>query len=182
MKLLLTGFAPFGGETTNPSWEAVRRLPDTLTVNGKTVQLCKRELPVAYDRVGALLAEAIAETAPDAVLCVGQAAGRSGITPERVAINWKGAAAPDNDGVQYDGETILPDGPDGLFATIPVDAMAAACRAAGVPAQVSLSAGSYVCNCLMYQLLACHDVRVFSSGLAPRSLSISARSGLSRSL
>ncbi|MCD8085835.1 MAG: pyroglutamyl-peptidase I [Clostridiales bacterium] len=147
--ILLTGFAPFGADTFNPSWEALTLLPDRWS----GVRLVKRRLPVAYDRVAGLLAQAVEEVRPDGVLCIGQAGGRTGLTPELVAINWKDAVLPDNDGVQYGGVPICPEGPAAYFATVPVKEMAAAIGQAGVPASLSYSAGAYVCNTTMYCLL-----------------------------
>ncbi len=147
--ILLTGFAPFGADTLNPSWEALTLLPDRT----EGVRLVKRRLPVAYDRVAGLLAQAVEEVRPDGVLCIGQAGGRTGLTPELVAINWKDAALPDNDGVQYGGVPICPEGPAACFATVPVKEMVAAIGQAGVPASLSYSAGAYVCNTTMYCLL-----------------------------
>ncbi|MCD7918239.1 MAG: pyroglutamyl-peptidase I [Clostridiales bacterium] len=147
--ILLTGFAPFGADTLNPSWEALTLLPD----QGSGVRLVKRRLPVAYDRVAELLAQAVEEVRPDGVLCIGQAGGRTGLTPELVAINWKDAALPDNDGVQYGGVPICPEGPAAFFATVPVKEMVAAIQRAGIPASLSYSAGAYVCNTTMYCLL-----------------------------
>lgn len=147
--LIITGFDPFGGETVNPAWEAVRRLPDTVG----EFRLTKLQIPTRF----ALAAEAVLAAAetdrPDVILCVGQAGGRSTITPERIAINLNDARIPDNGGYQPTERPIEDDGPDGIFATVPVSAMAEAIRAAGIPAQVSLSAGAFVCNDTLYRLL-----------------------------
>lgn len=110
-------------------------------------------MPVEYDTVGPLLAQAIEEKQPDAVICVGQAGGRAALTPEIVALNLKDASKADNAGILYGREPICPDGPAAYFATIPVKRIAAAMREAGVPASVSYTAGTYVCNSIMYQLL-----------------------------
>lgn len=148
-KLLITGFEPFNGDTMNASWEVVSRLPHV--IGG--IELCKRQIPVEYDRVGEILRQMIAELQPDGVICVGQAANRSSVTPEKVAINWKAASIADNAGVLYSGEAICPDGADGYFSTLPVEKMVDAMRNAGVPSQVSYTAGTYVCNCALYELL-----------------------------
>jgi pyroglutamyl-peptidase len=103
--------------------------------------------------VADLLAQAIEEEQPDAVLCIGQAGGRAKLTAELIAINLKDAVIPDNAGTMYTGEPILADGPAGYFATIPVKAIAAAMGEAGIPAAVSYTAGTYVCNDLMYHLM-----------------------------
>ena len=148
-KILVTGFAPFGGETINPSWEAVKRLPEEL--DGYAIE--KLELPVEFGRCAQITEATILAQSPAAVVCVGQAGGRTNVTPERIGINLKDARIPDNAGVQPKEEAIVPGGPDGYFSTLPVTAMVVAMRTAGVPAQVSLSAGAYVCNDLMYETL-----------------------------
>ena len=148
-KILFTGFDPFGKDATNPSWDAVELLPEA----AEGVQIVKRHLPVEYDKVAELLRQAIEEEKPDAVICVGQAAGRVAITPELVAINVKEGSIPDNAGVFYDGQPIYGDGPAAYFATIPVRAIAAGIREAGIPSAVSYSAGAYVCNNTMYHLM-----------------------------
>lgn len=149
MKILFTGFEPFGLEKINPSWEAVRRLPEEV----EGVQIRRLLLPVEYDRVEYLLKGAMEMKMPDAVICVGQAGGRAAVTPEFVAINRKDAPSPDNAGVLYDGVPVDPAGPAAYFATIPVKAITAALRESGIPAAVSYSAGTYVCNSTMYRLL-----------------------------
>lgn len=148
-KILFTGFEPFGDDQVNPSWEAVALLPQQVG----NVQIARRRMPVEYDTVAPLLAQAIEEEQPDAVICVGQAGGRAKLTPEMVAINLNDASVPDNAGVLLDGSPICPDGPAAYFATIPVKTIAAAMREAGVPASVSYTAGTYVCNNIMYHLL-----------------------------
>ena len=147
--LIITGFDPFGGESVNPAWEAVRRLPDTIG----EYRLTKFQIPTRFSAaVEAVLAVAEADS-PDVILCIGQAGGRSAVTPERIAINFNDARIPDNGGFQPAEQPIDPDGPDGIFATVPVSAMAEAIRAAGIPGQVSLSAGAFVCNDTLYRLL-----------------------------
>ena len=147
--LLITGFNPFGGESVNPAWEAVRRLPDTVG----DYRLTRIQIPTRF----ALAAEAVLAVAeadnPDVILCVGQAGGRSAVTPERIAINLSDARIPDNGGYQPTEQPIDPNGPDGIFATVPVSAMARAIRDAGISGQVSLSAGAFVCNDTLYRLL-----------------------------
>ena len=160
-KILFTGFEPFGGEPVNPSWEAVALLPEeqTFSLPDSTQQIqlliAKRRLPVAFGEVGELISRFIREERPDAVICVGQAGGRSVLTPELVAINRMDAAAPDNAGRLCTDEPIRADGPAAYFSTLPVKAIVRDMKAAGVPAELSLSAGTYVCNCLMYHLLDC---------------------------
>lgn len=148
-KILVTGFQPFGGESMNPAWEAVRRLPDT--IGNATVT--KVEVPVVFGRGPEAVERAVEEVEPDLVLCVGQAGGRAKITPEFVGINYADARIPDNDGYQPVAERIVDGGPDAYFATLPVKAMVQAMQEAGVPAEVSYTAGTYVCNDVMYSLL-----------------------------
>ncbi|MBQ7229644.1 MAG: pyroglutamyl-peptidase I [Oscillospiraceae bacterium] len=147
--LLITGFDPFGGETVNPAWEAVSRLPDT--IGG--FRLTKLQIPTVFGiAADAVLAAARAD-APDVILCVGMAAGRDAVTPERIAINMASAKKPDNAGNQPLEAPILPGGPDGMFSTVPVSAMADAITAAGLPGRVSNTAGTFVCNDTLYRLL-----------------------------
>lgn len=148
-RLLITGFQPFGGEKINPSWEAVRRLPEKIG----EFELTKLEVPVVFGLAGERVLEAAETVKPDVILCIGQAGGRSAVTPERIAINCRMASIPDNEGHQPQGEPVVSGGPDGLFATVPVDDMAAAIKAAGLPGMVSNTAGTYVCNDLLYMLL-----------------------------
>lgn len=148
-KILVTGFQPFGGESMNPAWEAVRRLPDT--IGDATVT--KVEIPVVFGKGPEAVERAIDEVSPDLALCVGQAGGRAKVTPEFVGINYADARIPDNDGNQPVAERIVEGGPDAYFATLPVKAMVQAMNEAGVPAEVSYTAGTYVCNDVMYSLL-----------------------------
>ena len=148
-KILVTGFQPFGGESMNPAWEAVSRLPDT--IGDATVT--KVEVPVVFGSGPEAVERAVEEVEPDLVLCVGQAGGRAKITPEFVGINYADARIPDNDGCQPVAERIVDGGPDAYFATLPVKAMVQAMQEAGVPAEVSYTAGTYVCNDMMYSLL-----------------------------
>ncbi len=148
-KILVTGFQPFGGESMNPAWEAVRRLPDTIGDAAVT----KVEVPVVFGRGPEAVERAVEEVEPDLVLCVGQAGGRAEVTPEFVGINYADARIPDNDGYQPVAERIVDGGPDAYFATLPVKAMVQAMQKAGVPAEVSYTAGTYVCNDVMYSLL-----------------------------
>ena len=148
-KLLITGFDPFGGESVNPAFEAVRLLPDEIA----GFKLCKLEIPTEFIRSGVILKGALRTEQPDAVLCVGQAGGRTAVTPERVAINLMDARIPDNAGYQPIDEPIAPDGPAAYFSTLPVKAIAERIQSAGLPAAVSNTAGTYVCNSLLYTLL-----------------------------
>lgn len=147
--ILVTGFEPFGGDEFNPSFEAVKRLPDRI----KNTELVKSELPVLFDDAADKLESLIEKHHPDAVLCTGLAGGRKGITPEVIAVNLRNARIPDNAGRQPVWGKIVPDGPDGIFSTLPVREMTEALTAAGIPAAVSFSAGTFVCNEVMYRLL-----------------------------
>ena len=148
-KLLITGFEPFGGETVNPSWLAVSSLPDTVG----SFLLCKLQLPTVYREASDAVIAAAEQAKADVVLCVGQAGGRSAVTPEYAALNVRAAKLADNKGVCLAGERIAPDAPDGLFATVPVQKMADAIRSAGLPGEISYHAGTFVCNDVMYSLL-----------------------------
>lgn len=148
MKILITAFEPFGGETVNAAQKAVR------TLNLPGVELIKLDaVPVTFAQAGAMVTGAMAAHRPDAVLCVGQAEGRGTVTVERVAINVMDARIPDNAGFQPVDQAICPQGPAAYFSTLPIKDIVAAMQGAGVPAQVSNSAGTYVCNCLLYEAL-----------------------------
>lgn len=146
--LLITGFDPFGGETVNPSWEAVSRLPDA--VGG--YRLTKLQIPTVFAVAAETVLAAAAQDAPDVILCVGQAGGRDAVTPERIAINIASAKSPDNAGNQPVEAPILPGAPDGMFSTVPVYAMAGAIAAAGLPGKISNTAGTFVCNDTLFRL------------------------------
>lgn len=148
MKILVTGFEPFGGEDINPSWEAVQRLQAP-----EGTELIRLRLPVVFREAGEQLAAALRREKPDLVLCIGQAAGRDAITPERLGVNLMDASIPDNAGFQPREEPVLPGAPAAYFVRLPVAALAQAIRAAGVPARVSNSAGLFVCNALLCRLL-----------------------------
>ena len=147
--LLITGFDPFGGESVNPSWLAVSRLPEK--IGAYTVH--KLEIPTVFGAAAAKVLKQAAEVQPDLILCVGQAGGRSAVTPERIAVNIRDARITDNTGNQPQGEFVAPDGPAAYFATVPVMEMAEAIRNAQIPATVSNSAGAFVCNDVLYTLL-----------------------------
>lgn len=149
MKILITGFDAFGGETVNPAYEAVKLLPDTIA----GAEIIKLEVPTQFHRAGAVLEDAMQRHKPDAVICVGQAGGRAAITPEKVAINLMDGRIPDNAGYQPVDVPIREDGETAYFASLPVKAMMQRMRDAGIPAAVSYTAGTYVCNYLLYTLL-----------------------------
>ena len=148
-RLLITGFSPFGGDGINPAWQAVAALPETVGAWA----LYKRELPATFRGAPKGMEEAIREVEPDAVLMIGLAAGRAAVTPERQGVNEKSARIPDNEGCQPQNEPVIPGGPEALYSTLPVEDMAEAIREIGVPAQVSESAGRFVCNALLYSVL-----------------------------
>jgi len=148
--VLVTAFEPFGGETLNPSWEAVRAL-DGQQIND--ARIVARQLPVVFSDVLGVLYAAMDEVQPDLILSVGQAGGRSDITVERIGINVDDARIPDNAGQQPVDEAIVADGPAGYFSTLPIKAIVTALRTAGIPATVSQTAGTFTCNRVMYGLL-----------------------------
>lgn len=149
MNLLLTGFEPFGGSPVNPSEQVVR----TLASQGLDgVHLETAILPVDRTRGPAELIRAMQQSHPDAILCLGES-GRNVVSVERVAINLLDYRIADNAGNQVVDEPIAPDGPAAYFTTLPVRAMVDAIRAAGVPAELSLSAGAFLCNQVAYELL-----------------------------
>lgn len=148
--VLLTGFAPFGGEASNPSWEAAQALEGEVIAGHRIVARC---LPVEFGASLRALRQAITGLAPSLVLCVGQAGGRAQISLERVAINVDDARIPDNAGAQPVDEPIALDGPAAYFTALPIKAMLAALRTAGIPAEISQTAGTYVCNHVFYGLM-----------------------------
>jgi pyroglutamyl-peptidase len=149
MKVLVTGFEPFGGETVNASLEAVRRLPHRMGV----LEIATAGLPTSYARSIPALEAAIARVQPQLVLCVGQAADRATLCVERIAINLQDARIPDNDGARPVDVPVAPGGPAAYLATLPVRMAVAALHAAELPAQLSMSAGTFVCNHVFYGLM-----------------------------
>lgn len=164
--ILVTGFAPFGGESINPSFEAVKNLPDCIS----GVRIVKRELPVTYAGAPKILKELIeAETGADqldanpllAVICFGQAGRSDTIRIEQLAVNEMTSKSPDNDGVLHNGDKIAEHGPDSYETTLPTDTLIAALTGAQLPASRSFDAGKYVCNTIFYNLMglaAEHDI------------------------
>lgn len=149
-RVLLAGFAPFDGETMNPAWQAVSALAGT-RIAGHRVVAC--ELPVEFGASLQGLHEAMTRSQPALVLCVGQAGGRSRMSLERVAINVDDARIADNAGAQPIDTPVVPGGPAAYFSTLPIKAMLAALRDAGIPAEVSQTAGTFVCNHVFYGLM-----------------------------
>ena len=149
MKILVTGFDPFGGESVNPALEAVKKLPDEIA----GAQIVKLEVPTVFRKSGEVLAAEIEKQRPDAVICVGQAGGRSTVTVEKVAINLAEARIEDNEGNQPTDIKIKEDGETAYFSTLPIKAMVMNMRKNGIPANISYTAGTFVCNDIMYTLL-----------------------------
>ena len=154
-KLLLTAFTPFDGERINPALEAVKLVKDKIG----HLLIVKLEVPTVFGKSIDTVREAIERERPDFVLSIGQAGGRAEITPERVAINLNDARIPDNEGNQPIDEPVFPDGENAYFSTLPVKAMVEAIRKEGLPSSLSNSAGTYVCNHLMYGVLYYLDKR-----------------------
>ncbi|MBS6375482.1 MAG: pyroglutamyl-peptidase I [Clostridium sp.] len=146
MKILVTGFEPFGSHHSNPSWDAVEALPEEI----EGVQIVKRKLPVSFRRFSAPLEAAIEEERPDGLICVGLAGGEDKVSVERVGINLMEARIPDNDGFQPFDTPIRPDGDTAYFSTLPVKRMAKAVESRGIACCVSYSAGTFVCNAALY--------------------------------
>ena len=149
MKILVTAFDPFGGEKSNPAELAVRNLPDALG----DIQISKLVVPTVFYKSIEIVSREIENVRPDAVLCIGQAGGRAELSLERVAINLDDARIPDNEGNQPIDSPIVSDGPAAYFSTLPIKAITRAIRESGIPAGVSNSAGTFVCNHLMYGVL-----------------------------
>ena len=149
-RILVSCFEPFGGREENASARAVLALPERLG----SARLIPCSLPVVFGESARVLFERASECRPHAIVCVGEAGGRSALTPERFAVNRMDARIPDNSGSRPRGKAILPGGPSKLATLLPVEAMAEAIRQAGYPAELSDSAGTFVCNDLFYRLLA----------------------------
>lgn len=153
MKVLITGFDPFGGADINPAYEAVKLLPDQI----KEAEIIKMEIPTVFIRDGEILDEAICKYQPDVVICVGQAGGRSDISVEKIAVNLMEARIPDNEGNQPIDQKVCEDGENAYFATIPVKSVVGTLKENGIPSSVSYTAGTFVCNDIMYRLLYMAD-------------------------
>lgn len=146
MKILVTGFDPFGKESINPAIEAVKRLDDEIA----NAQIIKLEIPTIAHTSLAVIKQAIEDHEPDMVLSIGQAGGRSDITVERIGINIDDYRIADNGHQQPIDEKIFADGPDAYFVNLPIKAMVKSIRSAGIPASISNSAGTFVCNHVTY--------------------------------
>ncbi|USG99488.1 pyroglutamyl-peptidase I [Thermococcus argininiproducens] len=154
MRVLITGFEPFGGEKINPSWEAVKDLPEK--IDG--VKILKKELPVSFKGIKEKLPQILNKTMPDIVILTGQAAGRANITIERVAINIMESKKEDNDGYKPEDEPIFKEAPAAYFSTLPIKRIVKSLRNNKIPAAISNSAGTYVCNTAMY--VALHHIAI----------------------
>lgn len=149
MKILLSAFEPFGGESVNPTQIILQKLPDRL----EGITLIKVNVPVEFDTCTKAVTDAVKKENPDAVILLGQAGGRDAITPERIGINLDDARIADNAGKCPKDVPIDPEGPAAYFSTLPVREIAEAIAEKGIPARISNSAGTYVCNHLMYSVL-----------------------------
>ncbi|MDD9205974.1 pyroglutamyl-peptidase I [Georgenia sp. 10Sc9-8] len=147
---VVTGFGAFGPHRVNPSWSAVELLRDAGVPD---VRLVTEQLPVSFARATARIGELVAEHEPAVVLCTGLAASRDVLSLERLAVNLADAPVPDVDGAQPVDERVLPEGPAALFTTLPVKAAAARLQEEGISVELSLSAGTYVCNAVMLAAL-----------------------------
>lgn len=147
--VLVTGFAPFGGESVNPSWEIASALPKTIARH----RIERLEVPTEFGRAISSVTNAIDQLEPVIVLCLGQAGGRARLSLERVAINVDDARIADNAGQQPIDEPIVANAPAAYFATLPIKAMVHSMNTRGIPAEVSNSAGTFVCNHLMFGVL-----------------------------
>ena len=149
--ILLTGFEPFGGESINPTWEAVRALEGKTKCDGSVIAVAR--LPCTFVLSLDVLEKQIRKHKPRIVVCVGQAGGRAELSIERVAINVDDARIPDNAGAQPIDVQIRTDGPAAYFSTLPIKAIVAALNEKGIPAAVSQTAGTFVCNHVFYGLM-----------------------------
>ncbi len=148
-KILITAFDPFGGESINPSQEAVARIPARIGDS----QIVKLTVPTSFARSFETVRSAIEKENPDYVVMVGQAGGRTEITPEKQALNRIDARIPDNDGFQPSGQTIIADAPEAYQSTLPVEQFVQALSDSGVPARLSETAGAFVCNYLFFRVM-----------------------------
>lgn len=149
MKVLITGFDPFGGEKINPAWEAVKGIKDII----EGAKIIKLEIPTVFNKSIEKVKEAMELEKPDIVLCIGQAGGRYDMTVERVAINVDDARIEDNEKNQPIDIPVFEDGENAYFSNLPIKAMVEEIKGQGIPASISNSAGTFVCNHIMYGVL-----------------------------
>ncbi|QOR34073.1 pyroglutamyl-peptidase I [Clostridium sp. 'deep sea'] len=147
MKILLTGYEPFGGESINPSWEAVKQFKGRI-VNG--AEIAVEEMPVVWNEIDEAYLKAINKHQPDVMICVGQAGGRNAIAIERVAVNR--ANGKDNKDVEKNEAVVKEDGADAYLSTLPISEMSKAVCEAGIPCYISNTAGLYLCNYIFYSV------------------------------
>ena len=155
-KILITAFEPFGKDDINPTEEILKGLPDHIlsdVMPYTEAELIKLVLPVSFARAPQIAEDAVRRYRPDIVISLGLAGGRAAVTPERVAVNCMDAGMPDNDGYQPEDLPVVPEGPAAYFSTLPIKRMRDAFRAEGIPSEISNSAGTYVCNAVMYRML-----------------------------
>jgi len=148
-KILITGFDPFGGAKLNPAWEAVAQLPDIIGDK----ELTKLMIPTVYGKAAETVIAKADAINPDAILCIGLAAGRAAVTPELIGINLRESGSADNKGNVYKNVPIAEDGPAAYFSTLPVREMVKAIKEKDIPSSLSMSAGAFVCNDTLYSLL-----------------------------
>ncbi len=161
IRILVTGFEPFGGETVNPSWEAVQQLSG----QAADAEITRVLVPTTYAGSIETVMEAQERCRPQAIVMVGQAGGRTGLSLERIGVNLDEADAPDNAGVAHRGVPIEAAGPAAYFATLPLSELVQCLQGAGIPAGISNSAGLFVCNHLLYGVLH----RLSAAGLPVRA-------------
>ena len=149
MKILVTGFDPFGGEPINPAIESVKKLPDNIA----GAEIIKLEIPTVRKKSLEKIEKAINEHNPDVILSIGQAGGRFDISIERIGINLDDFRIPDNEGNQIIDEPIFPDGENSYFVKLPVKAMVQNVQKNNIPASVSYTAGTFVCNHVLYGVM-----------------------------
>ena len=158
MKVLITGFEPFGKSPINPSQILVEGAPESFPSG---IELVKAILPVENIAAPQVFIDALERNQPDAVICFGLAEGRPSISLERIAVNLMDYRIPDNDGQTVQDQPVEPDGPDAFFSTLPLKDMVDALKSNDIPAELSLTAGAYLCNQVFYTLmhhLASHEL------------------------
>ena len=155
MRILFTGFDPFGGEKINPAGEAVKMMKNEI----QGAEILKLEVPTVFGKAGEVLKKTVEQYRPDAVVCVGQAGGRAAITPEMIAVNIMDARIPDNDGNKPCHEFIIKEGREAYFSSLPVKDIEKNLNDNGIPSAVSYHAGTFVCNYLMYSLMNLIDTK-----------------------
>ena len=159
-KLLITGFDPFGGGNINPSWEAVKLLPEQIG----QYQIHKLAIPTIFGTAAEMIITQAQQLHPNVIISVGLAGGRDAVTPERIAVNIRDARIADNRGFQPSGDRVVEEGPAAYFSTLPVERMAEYIRQVGIPAAVSNTAGTFVCNDVLYTLLHHFDGTAVRAG------------------